>query len=309
MSSIPILSPEQSGAWDSQAERCGVELVTLMETAGRAAASVLGVRFRGQLAGGVLVAAGSGNNGGDGWVLARALHRLELPVWVVPAEGTPSPLNIRMRGLAETEGVRTVAPNGPWPGVELAVDAILGTGANGPPRKAVQQLLDRLHELSVPVVAIDGPTGVDLATGAVYGQAYADVSITFGGLRRGHVLARDQVGDVVVVDIGHPDPDPAWPVVMTDELAAEWLPRFEARAHKGTRGRVVIVGGDQGMSGALRLAGRAAFAAGAGLVHVVAPQTTIDAIIRAEPDLQTAVQAFGSPVTKAVEDLVARNLP
>ncbi len=306
MSSIPILSPEQSGAWDSQADSCGIAMGTLMETAGRAAAAVLGMRFGSRVAGGVLVAAGAGNNGGDGWVLARALHRVELPVWVIPLQGQPSPLNAHMRGLAEAEGVRSVDPDGPWPGVELVVDAILGTGAKGAPRAPAQQLLDRLHELALPVVAIDGPSGVDLATGAVYGQARADMSITFGGLRRGHALARDQVGDVVVVDIGHPDADPAWPIVMTDELAVDWLPRFEARAHKGMRGRVVIVGGSTGMSGALRLAGRAAFAAGAGLVHAVAPQETIDALVGAEPDLQTAVQAFDAPITAAVHQLVER---
>ena len=168
-----------------------------------------------------------------------------------------------------------------------------------------QALLDRLHDLAVPVVAIDGPTGVDLETGAVYGQARADLSITFGGLRRGHALARDQVGDVVVADIGHPPCQPDWPLVVTDRMAAEWLPRIPADAHKGTRGRVVIVGGDAGMSGALRLAGRAAFAAGAGLVHAVAPRQTIDALIEAEPDLQTAVQDFddglGDPVGQLIE--------
>ncbi len=302
---IPILSPEESAAWDAKAETSGIALATLMESAGRATAGVLGQRYPGRLAGGVIIGAGPGNNGGDGWVVARALHRLDVPVWVAPLPGAASDLNNHVSGLARAEGVRSLEPDGPWPGAELVVDAILGTGAKGAPRPPAQALLDRLHDLAVPVVAIDGPTGVDLGTGAVYGQARADLSITFGGLRRGHALARDQVGDVVVADIGHPPCQPDWPLVVTDRMAAEWLPRIPADAHKGTRGRVVIVGGDAGMSGALRLAGRAAFAAGAGLVHAVAPRQTIDALIEAEPDLQTAVQDFddglGDPVGQLIE--------
>jgi len=306
MFSIPILSPEESAAWDAKAETSGIAVATLMESAGRAAACVLGQRYAGRLRGGVIIGAGPGNNGGDGWVVARALHRLDVPVWVAPLPGTASHLNSHVRSLADAEGVRALEPDGPWPGVALVVDAILGTGATGAPRPPAQALLDRLHDLTVPVVAIDGPTGIDLGTGAVYGQARADMSITFGGLRRGHALARDQVGDVVVVDIGHPPVEPAWPVVVTDRTAAAWLPQFPANAHKGTRGRTVIVGGDAGMSGALRLSGRAAFAAGAGLVHAVAPGPTIDALIEAEPDLQTVAQDFDVGLDGRVGELIER---
>lgn len=306
MPPIPVLSPQESAAWDAKAETSGIALATLMESAGRATACVLGQRYHGRLAGGVLIGAGPGNNGGDGWVVARALHRLGVPVWVAPVPGGASDLNKHVRSLAETDGVRVLEPDGPWPGAELVIDAILGTGAKGAPRQPAQTLLDRLHDLAVPVVAIDGPTGVDLATGAVYGQARADLSITFGGLRRGHAIARDQVGDVVVADIGHPPCASEWPQVVTDGIAADWLPRVPANAHKGTRGRTVIVGGDAGMSGALRLSGRAAFAAGAGLVHAVAPQPTIDALIEAEPDLQTMVQDFEADLDGGVSELIGR---
>ncbi len=306
MPSIPILSPEQSAAWDVKAATSGIAVATLMESAGRAAACVLGQRYPGRLAGGVIIGVGPGNNGGDGWVVARALHRSGIPVWVAPLQGTASDLNKHVRVLAQAEGIGELEPDGPWPGAELVVDAILGTGAKGAPRPPAQALLDRMHDLAVPVVAIDGPTGVDLGTGTVYGQARADLSITFGGLRRGHALARDQVGDVVVVDIGHPPCQAEWPVVVTDPMAAAWLPRISANAHKGTRGRTVIVGGDAGMSGALRLAGRAAFAAGAGLVHAVAPRQTIAALIEAEPDLQTVAQDFEDGLNSRVRELIER---
>jgi ADP-dependent NAD(P)H-hydrate dehydratase / NAD(P)H-hydrate epimerase len=301
---IPVLTPEQSNSWDERALAAGIELATLMENAGRAAALVLANRYSHLLRTGVLVAAGPGNNGGDGWVIARALHRADVPVWIA-ASGEGSQLRERMAQLARAEGVREVSPDGPWPSVGLAVDALLGTGAAGAPRPAVAGLLARIHDLEIPVVAVDGPTGVDLLTGIVHGTTRADLTITFGGFRRGHLLARDEIGDAAVVDIGHPEPDPLWPIVVTDTLAAGWMRRMRARDHKGDRGRVVVVGGDVGMSGALRLAARAAFAAGAGLVHAVAPSDTIAALVQAEPDLQTMAHSFDERPSRRLLDLIA----
>jgi len=305
MPSIPVLTPQQSNHWDSLAASAGVELATLMESAGRAAAVVVAGRYGHLLRAGVLVAAGPGNNGGDGWVLARALHRVDVPVWVA-ATGNGSDLRERMAALGRAEGVREVAADGPWPAVGLAVDALLGTGASGAPRPEVAALLGRVLDLEIPVAAIDGPTGVDLLSGNVHGVTRADLTVTFGGFRRGHLLARDEVGDVVVVDIGHPPPDPNWPIAVTDLQAAGWLRRLRARDHKGERGRVVVVGGDAGMSGAIRMAGRAAFAAGAGLVHAVAPPDTVDALVQAEPDLQTLAHPFDKSPSSALLELIAR---
>jgi NAD(P)H-hydrate epimerase len=301
---IPVLTPEQSNNWDERAVAAGIELVTLMENAGRAAAAVLTSRYGHVLGSGVLVAAGPGNNGGDGWVIARALHRADVPVWVA-ASSEGSRLREQMAQLGRAEGVREVAPDGPWPAVGLAVDALLGTGARGALRPAVSGLLGRIHDLDIPVIAVDGPTGLDLLTGMVHGDTRADLTITFGGFRRGHLLARDEIGDIAVVDVGHPRPDPQWPIVVTDRLAAGWMRRLRARDHKGDRGRVVVVGGDTGMSGALRLAARAAFAAGAGLVHAVAPRDTVAALVQAEADLQTMAHSFDEKPSHGLLDLIA----
>ena len=302
---IPVLTPEQSNSWDRRAAAAGIELATLMESAGRGAAIVLADSYRHLLRSGVLIAAGPGNNGGDGWVMARALHRGDVPVWVAPVEPA-SPLCRQMAKLAQSEGVREVSPDGPWPSVGLAVDALLGTGATGSPRPPTAGLLGRLHDLEIPVVAVDGPTGVDLLTGMVHGVTRADLTVTFGGLRRGHLLARDEVGNLTVIDIGHPSPDPEWPLVVTDLQAAHWLRRLRARDHKGGRGRVVLVGGNTGMSGALRLAARAAFGAGAGLVHAVAPADTVAALVQSEPDVQTLVHGFEQAPSAALLELVSK---
>jgi hydroxyethylthiazole kinase-like uncharacterized protein yjeF len=302
---IPVLTPEQSQSWDRRALADGIELATLMESAGRAVATVVAERYAPVLRNGVLIAAGPGNNGGDGWVLARALHQVEVPVWVT-STGTGSELCERMARLARAVGVREVAPDGPWPIVGLLVDALLGTGATGAPRPVIATLLSRILDLELPVVAIDGPTGLDLLSGIVHGHARADLTVTFGGFRRGHLLARDEVGELVIVDIGHPPPDPAWPMVVTDSTASEWSRRFRARDHKGARGRVVVVGGSPGMSGALRMAARAAFAAGAGLVHAVAPAETIAQLVQGEPDIQTLAQPFDRPPSGALQELIER---
>jgi hydroxyethylthiazole kinase-like uncharacterized protein yjeF len=302
---IPVLTPEQANSWDRLAASAGIELATLMESAGRAAAVVVASRYGHLLRTGVLVAAGPGNNGGDGWILARALHRSEVPVWVASV-GPGSDLRERVAKLARAEGVREVPPDGPWPTVGIVVDALLGTGSAGAPRPAMAALLGRILDLDVPITAIDGPTGVDLLTGMVHGVTRADLTVTFGGFRRGHLLARDEVGDVTVVDIGHPPPDPGWPAVVSDTQAARWLRRLRARDHKGDRGRVVIVGGEVGMSGALRMAARAAFAAGAGLVHAVAPPDTVVALVQAEPDVQTFTHRFDQQPPAALLELVAR---
>jgi NAD(P)H-hydrate epimerase len=203
--------------------------------------------------------------------------------------------------------VRVVDSDGPWPSVTLLVDALLGTGARGALRPGIQGLVDRLNDLALPIVAIDGPTGVDLASGVTHGPAVqASLSVTFGGFRRGHLLARDECGEVLVTDIGHPMPDPMWPVLLGEQDAADAQGRFHAGEHKGTRGRIVIVGGDAGMSGALRLAVRAAFGAGAGLVHAVAPAATIDLLATAEPDLQTLKHEFQLPLSDQFTELLQR---
>lgn len=263
-----------------------------MESAGRAVAALLTTRFPRPVRQGVLVAAGPGNNGGDGWVVARALAALDLPVWVVGPAAPGSELCRLNARLAREAGVREVDPNGPWPTVGVVVDALLGTGATGAPRAPFAELLARIDELALPVVAVDGPTGLDLDTGVSHGAIRTTLTITFGGYRRGHLLARDEVGDLAVVDVGFAAPDPAWPRFFSESDAARVAMPLPGASHKGTRGRVVIVGGDAGMTGAARLAGRSAFAGGAGLVHVIAPAESVATLATAEPDLQTTVSGF-----------------
>lgn len=303
---IPILTPSQAQAWDQAADAAGRPLGALMEAAGRAVALLLTERFAARCRQGVVVAVGPGNNGGDGWVVARALHAVGLPVWVAQAGEPRTPLAVVQAALAAADGVRTVEADGPWPGAGVAVDALLGTGASGPPRGALHLLAGRLADLNVPVVAVDGPTGLDLVHGVHDGPFQASLTITFGGYRRGHLLARDDCGDLVAVDIGFPPADPAWPRLLTTRRAAGGMRPLLADMYKGDRGRVVVVGGSPGMPGAAWLAARAAFGAGAGLVHLVAPPETVTALAGAEPDLQFQPQPFDARLTDRTRELLDR---
>jgi len=181
---------------------------------------------------------------------------------------------------------------------------LLGTGAAGPAKGDVLALAQRLVEYGAPILAVDGPTGLDLTSGEAHGPVRAQLTVTFGGPRRGHLLAREWCGKVVVVDIGFPPPDGAWPLLVTDRWAAERLPRLAPQMHKGDRGRVCVIGGADGMSGAALHAARAALAAGAGLVKLVAARETIAAAQASLPDLLTVETALGETLEPAVAEAI-----
>src|SRR5437763_492977 len=182
---------------------------------------------------------------------------------------------------------------GPRPAASVGLHGLLGTGATGPARGDVLALAQRLVTYRAPIVAVDGPTGLDLSSGEAHGPVRAALSITFGGARRGHLVAREWCGKLIVVDIGFPPPDPAWPVLVSDLWAGARLPRLAPTMHKGDRGRVTVVGGSNGMTGAALHAARAALAAGAGLVKLVAAQETITAARASLPDVLTVESALG----------------
>jgi len=297
----------QAADWDARARRrAKIPSRVLMESAGRGVASAIVREFGSPpgLAAGVLVATGHGNNGGDGWVVARLLKAHGIPVWAADAGGSRSPDCAANRALALESGVELVNPKGAWPEVALLVDALLGTGASGSPRGAIGALARRLAGLGAPVAAVDGPTGLDLSTGTASDPVPAALTVTFGGLRRGHLLGREWCGKLVVVDIGFPAPDPAWPRFVDDGLAAQWLPGFTVRMHKGDRGRVLVIGGDRGMAGAGLHAATCALEAGAGLVKLAAPEASVAAAQAAVPDVLTVATALGPRLEPALLEAI-----
>jgi NAD(P)H-hydrate epimerase len=290
---IPVLDAAQAATWDEHARvAANIPSRVLMETAGRSVAHVIARHYGPVIGRGVLIVAGHGNNGGDGWVVARALRATGVTVWATDEIRSRSDDCEANRTLALVEGVRHLTIDEGWPPVGVVVDAILGTGASGPPRGSIGQMADKLANLGAPIVAVDGPTGLDLSSGEAHGPIRADVTVTFGGARRGHLLQRSWCGRVVVTEIGFPPPFPEWPELVDDSWAGVMLPPFAADMHKGSRGRVLVVGGDRGMAGAAIHAATTALASGAGLAKIAAHEVTVQAAQELLPDALTVTTAL-----------------
>lgn len=269
----------------------------LMERAGAGIAGAIEDRFGCPIALHVLVLCGPGNNGGDGFVVARHLHARGANVWVgLLAERD------RIRGDAlrhlehlEAAGVRVATCLDSTTLINLvtarawdhAIDALLGTGATGAPRgitAAACEAFGLLRSRHTRITAVDLPTGIDADTGQAWPSAVcADLTVTFGAAKRGHFLypGRAFRGDLEIIDIGlvrDAAAEVSSPVVLEPEgLSALLVPR-DPRSHKGTSGRVMIAGGAAGMTGAIVLAATAAARCGAGYVRVCAPASVQDVL-------------------------------
>jgi NAD(P)H-hydrate epimerase len=248
--------------------------VALMESAGAAAARVLRERF--PAARRVAVACGPGNNGGDGFVVARRLRGEGLDVVLVlapgvdPGRGDAATMLEAARGLGVEEADAAQLGR-----ADVVVDALLGTGSRGAPEGELAALVRRLNEAGAPVLALDGPTGVDGTSGEVAGDAVeAAVTVCFGGRKLGTAVepGRSHAGTVVTVDIGLPGGLAGAPEALRiDAGDLEALPPRSATGSKYDAGAVLVVGGSPGLSGAPALASQAALHAGAGVVWACVP--------------------------------------
>ncbi len=261
-----LLTPAQMGLADAAAIALGHSGPDLMEAAGRAVARAVMRLMRPTR---VLVLAGPGNNGGDGYVVARLLTQQGWPVRVA-ALAPPKP-----RTDAALAAQRWTGPVVPFTPAEagsagLVIDAVFGAGLVRPVDGRVAETLRAAQRL----VAVDVPSGLDGATGQPMGFApQADLTVTFFRLKPGHLLlpGRDLCGRIELADIGIPAAvlDAVAPATFAN-LPNLWrLPRLRADGHKYTRGHVTVIGGAH-MTGAARLAAAASRRAGAGMVTIAA---------------------------------------
>ncbi|MEO6444572.1 MAG: NAD(P)H-hydrate dehydratase [Gemmatimonadaceae bacterium] len=267
---VRVVSASQATARDDVAIAAGIPSMQLMRSAGEAAARIILDRYASEGESGVLVFCGPGNNGGDGWIVAAALARAGLAVRVVesaPPRGDDARA-AKFAALSEVSlGTGDIPP-------ALVVDALLGTGARGELREPVVEgarEIARRRAAGACVISLDMPTGIDATTGeAAHGSVTSDLTITFGTAKRGLLQARCLVGEILVVDIGlgrHADLDDGAPRLIDAEWVRQHVPAIPGDAHKGVRRKVLLVGGDQGMAGAIILAARAALRSGAGMVR------------------------------------------
>lgn len=284
--SAEILSVAEMYRADSLAMAGGIAGETLMEAAGWAVAREIRRRVPPCR---VAVLCGPGNNGGDGFVVARLLRhqgfrvRLALLGDVANLKGDAALMAQRW-----PDPVEMLAPT-ILDGVDLVVDALFGAGLARPLDGPAAEIITVLGRMRLPVIAVDVPSGVDGDTGAVLGVAIQAVAtVTFFRKKPGHLLypGRGLCGEVVVADIGIP------PEVLTEVEPAVvengppvWGTRFPwpaVEGHKFQRGHVTIVGGTV-LTGAARLAARAARRAGAGLVTIAAADAALAVYRMADP--------------------------
>jgi ADP-dependent NAD(P)H-hydrate dehydratase / NAD(P)H-hydrate epimerase len=295
---IRVVTSTQSAARDASAIDSGIPSRALMQRAGAAAAAEIALRYRDWLSRGVIVFAGPGNNGGDAWVVARALAATGVTVRVVEPVSAKTADCIAERALAlNASGAGQVVlgdAGATAPG--LIVDGLLGTGGAGAPRGELATAARAMMALAangLPVVALDLPSGVDASTGdASDPHVRAALTISFGTIKRAHLVNRDDCGAIVVVDIGlgaHTELSDAVPRLVDESWVGSQVPGFSAAAHKGIRRKVVIVGGAPGMVGAAILSARAALRSGVGMVRAVVAAQSVESIQQAEPAALTAV--------------------
>jgi len=257
--------------------RFGLPSVVLMERAGLESARAILVRW--PEAREAIVLVGTGNNGGDGMVVARHLAEAGWRVHVLSSDGgaPTSPDAHTMSDVALSMGIAL----GPFdPGARrlhgaVLVDALLGTGTRGAPRPPLDGIIDWTRDWPGPVVALDVPSGVDADTGHVEGACVrADLTVTYHGDKPGlHIEpARARAGEVLVVDIGIPSAVRAKPRAwLAAAPVAAQLPAKAAAGEKYAAGSVLVVAGAPGLTGAGVLCAQAGLRAGAGLVVAAVP--------------------------------------
>ncbi len=275
-----ILTPDEMAKADRLAIELGpIDGYALMRNAGAAVAALVLSRF--QSASPVHVLCGPGNNGGDGYVIARLLAEAGCAV-TLWAEGTPKAGSDAALAAADCPAIAK-----PLAGFEigqgaLVIDALYGAGLSKPLSSEATSAAQVAAEMNVPVVSVDLPSGVSGESGAALGEAFqATVTVTFARKKPGHLLlpGRNRCGEVVVADIGIGDK-----VIgevgarCFENMPALWLDKFPMPAidaYKYSRGHVGVFSGGPSATGAARLAAMAAARIGAGAVTVLSPSLSL----------------------------------
>lgn len=281
-----LLTVEQMGRADALAVASGVPSLDLMEAAGTAIVEAIAKRWSPRL---TVILCGPGNNGGDGFVVARLLSGLGWPVRVgllgdyAALKGDAKINAGRWTGPVETLSV------GLLDGAGLVVDALFGAGLARPLDCAAKDVVQAINDRSLPCVGVDVPSGVYGDSGEILGAApRCALTVTFFRKKPAHLLqpGSDLCGEIVLADIGISS------AVLTDiqprtfENAPDlWRAHLRvpgANSHKYTRGHALIVGGGE-MTGAARLAARAARRVGAGMVTIAAPKKAVPIFLAGDP--------------------------
>lgn len=301
---LPLYRVEQVRAIERAAALQGLSAATLMRRAGESAAALVAERWPKVSRVGVLC--GKGNNGGDGYVAALALLAKGFEVVVAGAGPSSTPEASAAQQAWRDAGQGVAALGGPLPRAELWVDALFGVGLSRAPDAVLAQALAAVAEQGVPVLALDVPSGLDAERGSAPGAVlHADVTLCFIAAKQGLLTAtaRDAVGELLIDALGVPvdafgGVSPSAFAVAEPALRA-MLPIRSSDSHKGQHGRVLCMGGSEGMGGALVLCAEAAARCGAGWVEAAGSAEAIAALRVRCPEV------LGAPLTSP-SDIQAR---
>lgn len=306
MTRIPeqaLYTAEQVRELDRRAiEEAGEDGYALMGRAGAAAYRRLRSLWTGT--GSMVVLAGPGNNGGDGYVMARLAREDGIPAMVLPAVDGQRLQGDAARARADwlaCGGEEFPAAAGLPSDTGVIVDALLGTGLTRPPEGRIAELVSMANAHPASCFAVDVPTGLDADTGMLLGEALAaENTATFIGRKRGlhtgmaaEVTGRVHFERLEVPELVYRGLEPSAFLTERGEVSS-WLQPRRATAHKGEHGRVVLLGGDHGMGGAILLAAEAAARAGAGQVVAVTRRQHHPAMLARAPWLMPR-EARGGP--------------
>jgi hydroxyethylthiazole kinase-like uncharacterized protein yjeF len=278
---IELLTTAEMAEADRLTIAGGVPGIQLMESAGRAVADAVSRQY-GRGAPQVVVVAGPGNNGGDGFVCARVLAERGYPVRLVLVGDRQRLRGDAAAAAATWKGPVEVGEPGALASADLIVDALFGAGLDRPVEGAARAMIEAINASGVPVIAVDLPSGINGSSGMVMGVAIrASETVTFFRRKPGHVLlpGRLHCGPVEVADIGIPGTvlSGIGPKIFANAPAL-WTDTFpvpQPGGHKYQRGHAVIASGDQSHTGAARLSARGALRAGAGLVTIASPRDAL----------------------------------
>lgn len=289
-------------------ERAGVPSLVLMEAAGRSVAELIGAAFPSFTRRKILVLCGKGNNGGDGFVVARRLQEMgakpAVYLFALPEE-VKGEAAANLQRWHQSDGVLSVVSDSAFDAAMLdlrapaiVVDALLGTGVRGAVEGLLRRVIDAVNArpAEIPVVSVDVPSGLNADTGAVCGEAIrADFTVTFTAPKLGFFYgeAAGYQGQLVVREIGSP-PELVEEVGKSSlrwsepaEFARFALPR-KPEGHKGDYGHALIVAGSVGKTGAAVLSSWSALRAGAGLVTVATAEPALPLVASHTPEVMTA---------------------
>jgi ADP-dependent NAD(P)H-hydrate dehydratase / NAD(P)H-hydrate epimerase len=303
---MKILTARQMNEVDREtSEKYGVPSILLMENAGMNLFMALAGRFEDLLEKRIAVVCGKGNNGGDGFVLARQLAQRGRPPDVyllgsseeVRGDARVNLEIYRLAGwpLSEMPSEQEwAAISGRLSSYDILVDAILGTGISKPLQGYYLQVVRDINASGVFVLAVDIPSG--MVSDALQGGSetvLADLTVTFTAPKVAHVLNEDQeaFGEQQVVPIGTPsacmEKEEYWLRLMSAEEMRRALPERPVNSHKGSFGHLAVLAGSRGKSGAAALSATAALRAGAGLVTACVPDAVQPVVAQHRPEIMT----------------------